>query len=202
MHWKPGRSACVLARSWVAAPDGVPASVRAVLETSDEHRGAELVEGFFERQVDLRTPGRASQTDLPALLRVGRDLAVVAVEGKVDEPFGSMVSDWDDGSPGKRHRLVGLCGVLGLDPAVVRGLRYQLLHRAVSAVFEAERYGRRRALLLVHSFSAKRSSFDDFETFAKVLGCPVGVGQVSPTARDCGGVGLRLAWVADLASPL
>jgi hypothetical protein len=29
-------------------------------------------------------------------------------------------------------------------------VRYQLLHRAVSAVFEAERYGCRQAMLLVH----------------------------------------------------
>ncbi|MGG5807712.1 DUF6946 family protein [Falsiroseomonas sp. CW058] len=145
LHWKPGYSASELARSWVTASDCIPASVRAVLETSDEYRGAELVEGFFERQVDLRTLGRASQTDLLVLLRVGGEFAVLAVEGKVEEAFGLLVSEWDDGSPGKRARLAGLCGVLGLDPDAVRALRYQLLHRAVSAVFEADRYGCRRA---------------------------------------------------------
>lgn len=201
LHWKPGYSACELARSWVGAADGVPAPVRAVLETSQEYGGAELVEGFFERQVDLRTPGRASQTDLLVLLRVHKEFAVLAVEGKVEEPFGPLVSEWDDGSTGKRTRLAGLCAVLGLDQAAARGLRYQLLHRAVSAVFEAERYGCGRALLLVHSFSAKRSSLADFVAFSETLGCPVEVGQVSPSARDCGGVGLRLSWVADQVSP-
>jgi hypothetical protein len=198
LHWKPGFSACELARSWVGA-GGIPASVRAVLDTCPDYREAHLIEGFFEREVDLRSRGRPSQTDLLAFVHAAGGYAVVAVEGKAEEPFGPLVSEWNDGSPGKLRRLAGLCDVLGLDPASVSGLRYQLFHRASSAIFEAERYRCRQALLLVHSFSGARTSYDDFARFAGALACHIGVGQVSAN-RLCNGVELRLAWVADTAA--
>jgi hypothetical protein len=48
---------------------------------------------------------------------------------------------------------VRLCATLGLNTSDVGGLRYQLLHRTASAVYEAQRYRSRRAIMLVHSFS-------------------------------------------------
>jgi hypothetical protein len=198
LHWKPGYSACELARSWVGA-DGIPAPVRAVLDTCPDYKDAHLIEGFFEREVDLRSRGRPSQTDLLAFMHTAAGYAVLAVEGKAEEPFGQLVREWNDGSPGKVRRLTVLCDVLGLDPASVGSLRYQLFHRAASAIFEAERYRCGHALLLVHSFSGRRTSFADFAAFAEALGCPVQVGQVS-TPKSCNGVALRLAWVADNVS--
>jgi hypothetical protein len=44
-----------------------------------------LVEGFFEYQVNLNTPGHASQTDLMALVETRGGVALLAVEGKVKE---------------------------------------------------------------------------------------------------------------------
>ena len=67
-HWKKGRSAYELAHAWVHA-DNIPASVRAVLDTCPDCAGAALVEGLFEREVDLRTPGHRSQTDLLAFVQ-------------------------------------------------------------------------------------------------------------------------------------
>lgn len=196
LHWKPGYSACELARSWVRA-DGIPKLVRAVLDTSDVYAGAELIEGIFERKVRLRSRGAPSQTDLMALLETPKGRRLVAVEGKVEEPFGPLVKDWHNGSFGKTCRLKELCGILGLAPDAVNDLRYQLLHRAVSAVYEAERCGVGDALLLVHSFSRSNTSFDDFARFAETIGCPVEIGRVSSDARMCGTIALRLGWVAD-----
>ena len=84
-HWKRGYSAYELAYSWVGA-GGIPDKVRSVLETCPDYAGATLVEGLFEREVDLRTPGRRSQTDLLAFVNSVHGYAVIAVEGKVDEP--------------------------------------------------------------------------------------------------------------------
>ena len=67
-HWKKGYSAYELAHSWVIAA-GIPDSVRSVLDTCPDYAGAALVEGLFERNVDLRTPGRPSQTDLLAFVK-------------------------------------------------------------------------------------------------------------------------------------
>ncbi len=97
------------------------------------------MEGLFERDVDLRTPGHPSQTDLLAFVKLSRGNAVIAVEGKVDEPFDRRVSAWNDRSPGKERRLAALCAALGLRVADVGDIRYQLLHRTVSAIYEAQR---------------------------------------------------------------
>jgi hypothetical protein len=195
-HWKPGFSACELATSWIRAGD-IPSSVRAVLDQGDTYRGCRLVEGFFERQVDLRTPGRPSQTDLLALVLL-RDggYAVIAVEGKVKETFGPVVGDWET-SDGKTRRLASLCALLELQEAEAQPLRYQLLHRAASALYEAERYGAGHAMLLVHSFDPDDASLNDFRAFASALGLDgAGPGCLSSTKRlherD-----LSVAWVSD-----
>ena len=89
-HWREGKSAHALATTWMAQP-GLPPSVCRVLDTSESFAGAELVDGFFERPTDLRDGRRGpSQTDLLAVLRVRGSLAVVAVEGKVEEPFADL----------------------------------------------------------------------------------------------------------------
>jgi hypothetical protein len=195
-HWKKNFSAYELAYSWVPAR-GIPAAVRSVLDTCDEFRAAELVEAFFERDVDLRTAGRRSQTDLLALLTAGGDYLVLAVEGKVEETFGPLVSEWRDGTPGKEIRLAKLCDVLGLDPESVGHLRYQLLHRTVSAVYEAQRYRCGRAIMLVQSFSKTQNSFPDFRDFAQAMGLPVSGPNIVSGQKDCEGIRLRLGWCAD-----
>ena len=68
--------------------------VRAVLETAPEYAQAELVDGFFEREVELGSPGRNSQTDLMVIAGLGDELGIIAVEGKVEESFAELVRDW------------------------------------------------------------------------------------------------------------
>ena len=196
-HWKKGYSAYELAQSWVNAANDIPASVRSVLDTCPDYAGAALVEGLFERKVGLRTPGGPSQTDLLAFVKSDHGYAVVAVEGKVDESFRSRVSTWNSRSPGKESRLNALCTTLGLRVADIGGIRYQLLHRTASAIYEAQRYLTERAIMLVHSFSVTDRSFCDFQAFARSMGIPVdAVNQVSEE-RECEGIRLRLAWVKD-----
>jgi hypothetical protein len=197
-HWKPGRSAFELTTSWLRA-DGIPESVARTLATAEDYREAVMIEGFFERQVDLRTPGRPSQTDLLAFLRVADGHAVLAVEGKVDEPFGPIISEWNTG-PGKQLRLESLCELLEIDPDDAFELRYQLFHRAASAVFEAERYDVDRAALLVHSFNSEAAGFTDYVRFAEALG--VGLPEVGSMTKEkaISGVRLRLGWVRDEVS--
>jgi uncharacterized protein DUF6946 len=195
-HWKKNYSAYELAYSWVLA-NGIPGPIREVLKTCDDYTSVDLVEAFFERDVDLRTAGRRSQTDLLAFISAGNSYSVLAVEGKAEESFGPLVSEWRDGSPGKENRLSKLCGVLGLHPNKISHLRYQLLHRSVSAIYEAQRYRCRRAVMLVHSFSEAKTSFADFVTFTEAINLPVHEpGQMSDE-KNCDGIQLRLAWCAD-----
>ncbi len=125
-HWRTGYSAQELAVAWSKAGNDFPQTVRKVLNTAPEYANAEFVDGFFEREVHLGSPGRNSQTDLMVIAGLHNELATIAVEGKVEEPFADLVADWN-GTPGKQRRLDSLCETLKLDVSGVRAIRYQLL---------------------------------------------------------------------------
>ena len=165
-HWKQGRSAKALADSWHAA-NGLPERVLAVLSQAPEYAGVQLVDGWLERSTDLGDGrGSHSQTDLLALVDIGAELAVLAVEAKVTEPFGPLVCEWlKNDQHGKRQRLVGLCKLLELDISGVSELRYQLLHRTAAALLEAKRFKLSAAALVIHSFCPAATGLDDFRRF-------------------------------------
>lgn len=195
VQWKKGRSAYELAHSWIGTGE-IPTTVRAVLEKDETFAGCELVEGLFERQVGLRTPGRPSQTDLLLLLRLRVGHAVVAVEGKAGESFDKTVETWND-SDGKSRRLRSLCDTLGIVPEGAGPLRYQLLHRSVSAVYEAERYGASQAVMLVHAFADDEAGFADFDRFVHAFGLAPPERNTLSGPRKLENVELWLGWVQD-----
>ena len=195
-HWKAGYSAQELAVAWTNAGNDFPKRVRSVLETAPEYKGVELIDGFFEREVHLGTAGRNSQTDLMVVAGLGSELGIIAVEGKAEESFAELVSEWND-SPGKQLRLEGLCGTLGMEPERAGELRYQLFHRTASAIYEARRYRSRHAVMLVHSFSRTHRWFGDFARFASAMKIPIEGPDTCSPARVCEGVSIRLAWVGD-----
>ena len=194
-HWKEGRSAKSLADSWFNA-NGVPKTVSALLSSAPEFRDAELLDGWLERKTDLGDGcGAASQTDLLALLSLDDELAVLAIEAKVDESFGDVVDDWiADGSVKKFKRLAGLCARLGIDPKSTGKLRYQLLHRTVAALIEAERFHARKAVLAVQSFCPKSTGFADFQTFSKAIGFEIEERGSLVGPRRFGGIDLWIGW--------
>ena len=197
MHWKKGYSAYELAHSWIGA-NGIPKRVAAILDQVADFRNMELIEGFFEKDTDLRSPGRPTQTDLLALIGDGDSFAVLGIEGKVDEPFGPLVSEWlVNASPAKKARLSELCETLGLTGCDVSNLRYQLLHRSAGAIYEAERYKVSRAVMLVHSFSEDHRWFEDFRAFVEAIGAPVDGPDELSAEVVFEKVILRLGWVSD-----
>ena len=186
VQWRDGYSAKELAKSWIGAQD-IPTPVRSVLETCPDYQGAELIEGLFERKTSLRSPGRASQTDLLVFAQTPARIKVIGVEGKRDEPFGELVTDWNT-SAGKQRRLEVLCEYLELDATECGHLRYQLFHRTVATLFEAESAQAKGALMLVHSFSPDDSSFDDFHAFTVALDIPVETTNTIGPARSLNGI--------------
>lgn len=195
-HWRAGYSAQELAVAWVNAGKEFPERVRRVLDTAPEYQGAELIDGFFEREVELGTPGRNSQTDLMVVTGLQNELGIVAVEGKVEESFAEVVSEWNT-TPGKQARLEALCRTLEMNVTIAGELRYQLLHRTASAIYEARRYRCRHSMMLVHSFSPSHRWFDDFARFAAAMEMPVLNPDTCSPARLLDGVSIRLAWVSD-----
>jgi hypothetical protein len=63
---------------------------------------------------------------------------------------------------------------LGVDIGTESRLRYQLLHRTVSAVLEAQLHGAGAAVVLVHAFGPEAiHNWDDFSDFIQHLGGPL-----------------------------
>ena len=124
----------------------------------------------------------------------------MAVEEKVREPFGDQIAEWLAGSPsgsGKHGRLTGLRETLGLDTKDVASLRYQLLHRTASAIYEAKRYRAGVAVMMVHSFDPHDTGIADFKAFASAMGFERAQATRTVGPVRCEGVDLYMGWTAD-----
>ena len=117
-------------------------------------------------------------------------------EGKVSESFGPTIAEWrTDASAGKEERLSFLLRTLGLPDRIDGAHRYQLFHRATSAILEGERYRAAAAVMLVHSFSEKRAGWSNYQAFLELFGvrAEAEVIQRLPASQS---VPLFSAWVA------
>ena len=199
LHWKDGRSAKSLALSWTKA-QGFPDEVRSVLAQSDQPELRDLTPAFLfpEYKVDMPNGRRASQNDIYVLAFTPKSKPVVImVEGKVNEPFGPLVSEWlAENNPGsqKSARINAICDLLGLPKENINNRRYQLFHRTASAVLEARRIKADHAIVLVHSFSQESLWFDEFQTFVELFGLKLGKNELSQSVK-MGAVNICFAWV-------
>jgi hypothetical protein len=203
-HWKAGFSAKTLARSWEDAKGvGFPPEIAALLATANrtDWNELKLLLAIPEYQVPLPGGSRPSQTDLVAFARGAKGLVAIAVEGKVDERFGESVGEKaKESSSGVQTRLAYLCERLGLEGRCPDNIRYQLLHRAVSALDIARDFFAESAVMIVHSFSHDEKGedqkwFNDFAEFAKLFEKTVEVGKlISIGKRE--GVTLYVGWAS------
>jgi len=171
-HWKTGYSAKSLAYCWEEA-EGFPKSVLSVFNNAEYElfHSIGFLLGIPEHKVPLPGGKTESQNDIYVLAKSNDELISIAVEGKVSEPFGQLISDWiEESSPGKPERLEFLIGLLEINNKDLSGIRYQLLHRTASALIEAERFCAPHALMLVHSFSQSNEWFDDYAAFVGLFG--------------------------------
>ena len=128
-HFKEGRSGRLVAETWFNH-NGPSPSILAVLSQSDALAQGEFLDAFLERKIDLGDGRQPSQADVLALIGMPSGLAVMAVEGKVDESFGLYVSEWLKGaSADKERRLERLRRTLGLHDSAVEQLRYRCAPR-------------------------------------------------------------------------
>jgi hypothetical protein len=193
-HWKEGFSAMALARAWEAA-DGLPPEVTRALNNAGRPSLKDLRPLLVVPEYQVPLPGgeRPSQMDVFLLGRGKAGLVAVAVEGKVDETFGPTVGERRaEASEGSTERLSYLLACLGLNN-VPDSVRYQLLHRAASAVLVAEEYFAGHALMLIHSFSPTNMWFSDFAAFVALFGQRAEIGRVIPVGH-CRGRELLLGW--------
>jgi len=201
-HWKKGFSARTLAYSWQEA-NGFPESINNVLKKSDYpiFNNVELLLAIPEYKVPLKGGTRPSQNDVFALAKGNNELISITIEGKVNEAFGSYIDKWNDGSKGKIERLSFLYNELGLSASKLntKVIRYQLLHRTVSAILEAKRFNALNALMLIHAFKDDNynpAQLDDFKEFANLFGINSQLNQIHHAKTfNKSGITLYLGWV-------
>ena len=207
MHWKRGASAMELAVAWLGArrsARGLPKDVATILDAVPALSGGTVNLAIPELRTSLPGGSRASQTDLWALLKSDERWVSLSVEGKATESFGEITADWlNTPKPnGRKDRLTYLCEQLGLNASDVLPLRYQLLHRTVAALLEAQAWRADVAVMLVQHFapegSATTPSWEDFVRFAGSLGVTAVVGRLQEVSRSLP-VPLWIGW---LESPL
>lgn len=181
-NWVVRRSAFELAHSWQGA-QGFPEAVRSVFRKSEIQILKQITPelGLVEFPVFLDTRKAPSMTDTMVYCRSANDEdVVIAVEGKATESFGPQIAPWLRGDeqnvslsipvrPTRVKRLAFLSEVLRLEVPHDSTLRYQLLHRTVSAVLEASKTSAAAAVMLVHSFAESQDNWDDFATYLRAL---------------------------------
>jgi hypothetical protein len=193
-HYRDGYSMAEAAKCWVHADGNLPASiVRAI--------GVKPLEAaHFEYEVGV-WGGGTSTTDVMAFVPDG----VIAVEAKVHEPFDEEVGCWivkeevkNPRSPLNRRRVVDrYARAFGVAPEVLLNLRYQLLHRTLSAALVAGRFGLKNAWMIAHSFGGQQDQDHmrnraDFDRYVALVGA-------KPTLE---GVQVGVVWVDELAEPI
>ena len=175
-HWKDNYSAKELAVCWQKNKRKFPVKVQTVLVS--KFRAIKLLIGIPEHKVSLKGGGKPSQNDIWVLAKETDKLISIAVEGKVHEDFDQPLSKWyhrDSSTEGRKTRFDYLCDQLGITGKCSiedDTLKYQLFHRAASAVIEAERFCAKHAVMLVHTFytDGKLSHFEDYQNFVELFG--------------------------------
>ena len=173
LHWKSGRSAMSAAACWEESEPQLPREISDVLEASGDKSltSLEMLVAIPEWEVELPGGDRPSQTDVLAIARNELGLVVLGVEAKVDEPFGPTLGEKKvNASDGQLDRISYLERELGCASSLDNSIRYQLLHRTVSAILTARSFHAGVAVMLVHSFSPDSRWREDFEAFAAAIG--------------------------------
>jgi len=173
-HWKDGYSAKMLAYSWQNSIN-MPNEIKSLLNESDfsNLQNMEILFAFPEHKVFMPpSSGHPSQNDLFVLGKAqDGNLISIMIEGKASETFGPTIEDWmKDISIGKQERINFIKDKLMIKNDIPINLRYQLFHRIVSAIVEAEKFSAKYAIMIIHSFSPTNQWFNEYQDFIRFLG--------------------------------
>jgi hypothetical protein len=192
LHWKKGRSAMSAAACWEDNQPSLPLEISSLLESCNDPAisGLELLVAIPEWEVALPGGDTASQTDVMAICRNPSGLVILGIEAKVDEPFGPTIGEKKSGASVKQlERIAYLEKELGRNSPFGGEIRYQLLHRTVSALLTARAFHAPVAVMLVHSFSPESRWSEDFSAFCAGHTCR----ELAPSVYEISGiVGPRL----------
>jgi large subunit ribosomal protein L30 len=189
-HYRCGYSMAESAKYWLAAAEctspGGPMLIGSLPHEIGRLLGANALEtAYFEYPVTVFGGGR-SITDILAVTPT----TIVAVEAKVRESFGDEVLNWAADMPNRLAVITQYAETFNVGEDKLIRLRYQLLHRTLSAALIARKYERESAWMIVHSFAPldcdeHARNREDFDRYAALIG-------PEPVIE---GVTIHLAWV-------
>jgi hypothetical protein len=149
-HWKDGRSAKELAKSWIAGAG--PRSLGELFDSLDDTRGLRIEEAIAEAQVGFdEFPGGKRNHDLLIRGRCAAGPIVIGLEAKADETFGQTIATYRRDSlavraagkttnaPERLEHLLQDVGDISLTRNPTFGdLRYQLFSGVAGTLAAAE----------------------------------------------------------------
>jgi len=189
-HWKDGRSAKELARSWFPqrGQPQIPHELTSLLNSHQDTMGTVIYEGLPENKVRLDSfKGETRNTDLVLLGQSNQKAIVISIEAKADEPFDLTIAERlrkaEGSSSNVPKRISLLCRSLFGETVTefppLADLRYQLLTGMAGALIEAGIQQADVGLFVVHEFISKevdsqkvKANLRDFVKFIHLLpGC-------------------------------
>lgn len=187
-HWKEGRSAMELARSWFQTDTlQCPPELEALFATNTHTSNIEIDEGHPEFVTPLPERGEGRNHDLMLKAHTPNASSVICVEAKVDEPFGKKIGEyWSEATvktkptrvPERIQALLEIVFGPNAQPDVKPwcDLRYQLLTAVAGTLLQAAAEQVPLAIFVVHEFrtpltkpALRDANADDYARFVEVL---------------------------------
>ena len=179
-HWKMRRSAQELARIWCTNTGfRVPEEMTSLLASSDRTIDMAFLHGYPEHVTKLPVTRAVHSHDLMLLGVTDREKAVVCIEAKVDESFGTdtiaaHVRKHSNGRSKVPRRVNNLVELLfgpraSADQKDIAPLRYQLLAAFAATAIEARNQFAPLAVFVVHEFRTEKTSSAKVERISRDL---------------------------------
>lgn len=195
IHWKEGRSAMEVAKSWFRQSVATPPKEIVQLLFNHFQQNIE----FFKVVPELATPlpesGGMRNHDVACTCMIGKNKATVCIEGKTDESFGEQtVAQYYQQMKHRRRSGVSTCvperieklvSMLPIPPAEIASCTvaengYQLVTALVGTALQAKIDHSELAILIIHEFHTDglnpqkiQKNIQDYSQFVnKLTGLP------------------------------
>lgn len=196
--WVPEGSAMELACCWQKTPADFPSEVKLAFDRSGT--ASSFLLGIPEYKVDMPGEGLPASNNLLVLSTIDHRLCPIIVEGNKNGTFGEYCDHESLQDERHRERRKLMFADLGLseDSFVPSKLRYQLMHRTLSAIYVAHAFCADRCMVLVHRIGHddnEHDAFIDYKYFLGLFGVDAQKGIIQ-RARVAG-LQLMFLWVED-----
>jgi hypothetical protein len=191
-HWRDGRSAKELAKSWISGEG--PSSLQRLTDTREETAGLEIETVVAEAQVAFDNyPGGKRNHDLLVTGQCASGSIVIGIEAKADETFGQTIAEYrrdadalkasgqSTNAPERLKALLEEVGDISLERVPTFGdLRYQLFAGVAGTISAAGTDD--LAAFIVHEFATPLTTEAKREANKQALAEFVGdvTGAVAP----------------------